>query len=92
MTNDTIELAVDGLWGIYAPARFFELYPQFLEHLNEDEQAIMSDPYHEQYNDVWDAFVRDFEVKLYADADDHRWNLYQDDDIFFVRDDHQWDE
>jgi hypothetical protein len=90
MTNDTIKLAVDGLWGIYAPAQFFKLYPQFLERLNDDDRAIISDPDHEQYYDVWDAFVKDFEVKLHTDSDDHRWHLYQDDDIFFVRDDHVW--
>ena len=91
ITSDTIKLAVDGSWGIYAPARFFKLHPQFLEHLNEDEQAIMSDPANDGYDDIWDEFVRDFEVKLHTDSDDHRWNLYQDGDIFFVRNDHQWD-
>jgi hypothetical protein len=90
MTNSTIQLAVDGSWGIYAPARFFQLYPQFLNHLNEHEAWVMSDPNNEGYNDIWDEFVRDFEVKLHTDSDDHRWNLYQDGDIFFVRNDHVW--
>lgn len=41
---DTIKLAVDSVHGINQPKRFFELYPQFIDKLDEEAQAIINDP------------------------------------------------
>jgi hypothetical protein len=84
MTNDTIKLAVDGAHGIHVSKRFFELYPQFLERLNDEDKKIITNPDHEHYNEVWDDFYRNFSVRLHTDSGDG--------DVFFVRDDHEWDE
>ncbi len=88
MGDDTIKLAVDGSWGIYVPQRFFEMYPQFLEHLNDEDQDIISNPEHEHYFEVWDYFTSNFSRPDGA----HRWSIYQDSDVFFVRDDHDFDQ
>jgi hypothetical protein len=88
MSDDTIKLAVDGCWGIYVPQRFFEMYPQFLEHLNNGDSDIISDVNHEHYWDVWDEFTSNF-VRVVGP---HRWSIYQDSDVFFVRDDHNFDQ
>lgn len=85
---DTIKLAVDGSHGINQPKRFFELYPQFIDKLDEEAQAIINDPTHEQYWDVWDEFSRSFELV----EDGVTWSIVQDDDIFFVADTHVWDD
>lgn len=87
MINETIQLAVDGSFGIYVPQRFFERFPQFLEHLNEEDQEIITNPKHEHYFEVWDYFVSTFEVI----KDGHRWFIHQDDDVFFVSEHHQFD-
>ena len=89
---DTIKFAVDGVHEIHVPKRFFELYPQFLERLNDEDKEIITNPDHEHYFEVWDDFYRNFSVRLHTDSGDHRWILYQDEDVFFVRDDHEWDE
>jgi len=89
MTNNTIKLAVDGSYGIHVPERFFVMYPQFLSHLNDEDQAIMQDPYSEGYFEVWDHFISNFCVRFPNDP--HEWNLYQDGDVFFVREDHVWE-
>lgn len=83
----TIQLAVDSLWGINTPKRFFEQYPQFLTHLNMEDQAIIENPEHEAYWDVWNQFVSDFRVIKYGD----RWSIYEDGDVFFVSEHHQFD-
>jgi hypothetical protein len=88
---DTIKLAIDGSWGIYIPQRFFERYPQFTEHLNSDEdQAIIEQgPEHEHYWDVWTDFLDGFETAPTSDG--YRWKLYQDGDVWFVREDHEFE-
>lgn len=88
MRRDTIQLAVDGSFGIYVPKRFFERYPQFVEHLNEEDQAIIENPEHEQYWEVWDHFVTHFEVM----KEGVRWTIYQDDDVFFVSEHHTFND
>lgn len=88
MRTDTIQLAVDGLHGHYIPQRFFQLYPQFLDHLNEEDHAVIKDPEHEHYYEVWDHFVTHFEVV----KDNVRWFLYCDDDVFFVSEHHTFND
>ena len=88
MARITIQLAVDSLWGINTPKRFFERYPQFLDHLNEEDHDIISNPEHSQYWDVWNQFVQDFRVV----KDGDRWSIYQDEDVFFVSEHHQFND
>lgn len=85
---DTIKLAVDSVHGINQPKRFFELYPQFVDKLDQDAQSIINDPCHDQYWDVWDDFIYRFEVTI----EGIRWTIYEDDDIFFVADTHVWND
>lgn len=85
---DTIKLAVDSVHGINQPKRFFELYPQFVDRLDEEAQAIINDPSHDHYFDVWDEFARSFEVMVEGVT----WRIVEDDDIFFVADTHVWDD
>lgn len=88
MTNDTIQLAVDGSFGIYVPKRFFERYPQFLTHLNEEDHAVVSNPEHKHYWEVWDQFVQNFRVI----KDGVRWSIYEDGDVFFVSEHHHFND
>lgn len=85
---DTIKLAVDGIHGINQPKRFFERYPQFLDRLDDEAQTIINDPSHDQYWDVWNDFSRSFEIMVEGVT----WRIVEDDDIFFVADNHVWDE
>lgn len=87
MTQNTIQLAVDGSHGIYAAKRFFELYPQFVDRLDADEELIMQDPEHEHHSDTWERFVNDFEVMV----DGTRWYIWEDGDIFFVSENHDFE-
>jgi hypothetical protein len=85
----TIQLAVDSIWGTNTPKRFFERYPQFLTHLNEEDHDIISNPEHEHYWEVWDQFVSNFTVM----KDGDRWFLSLDEgDVFFVSEHHQFND
>ena len=86
--EQTIMLAVDGCHGMYIPQRFFKLYPEFISYLNDDDRLIIDDPDHENYWDVWDDFVSSFNVV----KDGVRWFLHLDDDVFFVREHHNFNE
>lgn len=88
MARITIQLAVNGLWGINTPKRFFERYPQFLTHLNEEDHDIISNPEHEHYWEVWNQFVQDFRVV----KDGDRWSIYEDGDVFFVSEHHEFND
>jgi len=81
--SDTRVLAVDGLYGHYVPKRFFERFPQFLEHVEDADQRILQCPDHSDYFETWDLFVRYFEVM----KDGKRWHLEQDGDLWFVSED-----
>ncbi len=88
MKTDTIQLAVDGSHGRYAAKRFFELYPQFVDRLDADEEIIMQDPDHEHHLEVWDEFVSNFEVI----EEGVRWFIYEDGDVFFVSEHHDFND
>ena len=81
---DTIKLAVDSVHGINQPKRFFELFPQFIDKLDEEAKTILNDPSHDQYWDIWNEFSRSFEVVVEGIT----WRILEDDDIFFVADTH----
>ena len=85
---ETIKLAVSDKWGRYITKRFFEQYPQFLDHLNEEDREAALDPEHDHHFEIWEEFERDFEV---TDSDGHKWRVCTDGAVFFVREDHVWD-
>lgn len=85
---NTIKIAVSDHLGRYITKHFFEQYPQFLDHLNPEDREAALDVEHDDHFEIWEAFERNFEV---TDSDGMKWRVYTDGDIFFVREDHVWE-
>ena len=86
---DTITLLLEESRGVYIPQSFYERFDFGSWNLNISDYSELSMPENAHYWDAWDDLLRE---AVLTDADGHRWTLYQDGDLFAVRDDHQWDE
>ena len=83
---DTIECIIDGSHGIYIPQVFAERFENW-QGITEDDLAILlNSPAHRDYWEVWDSVLA---TASYKDDDGHTWTLFQDGDLFMVRDDHE---
>lgn len=90
MNNETITLIVDGANGIYVPQRFVRNFDTSQWGVsNEDADILKAGPDHEHYWDVWESVIR--QARL-TDGDGRSWSLYQDGDLFAVREDHEFSE
>jgi hypothetical protein len=87
--DETIVLLIDGAAGIYIPRNFYEHFDFSSWSLNVSEFGDLSDPDKDLYWDAWDDCIHDAK---HIDTDGHEWTLYQDDDLFAVRNDHEWSE
>jgi hypothetical protein len=79
---------IDGAMGIYVPQEFAKRYDLKVWHIEQEAiDILLEGPDHEHYWEVWD------EALTYArfSANGHTWGLYQDGDLFTVRDDYDWD-
>lgn len=82
-----IDCILDGQHGIYIPQLFAKLYPEFVN--GEDKEILIAGPEHEQYWDAWDDVLNYAEWK---DDEGNKWTLYQNDDLFAVREDFEWED
>ena len=83
-----MKLLIDGAAGIYVPRNFHENFDFGTWNVDIKEFSDLSDPDKEYYWDAWDELLGKAE---FYDGE-HKWTLYQDGDLFAVRDDHNWDE
>lgn len=84
--DDKVELLLDGNRGIYIPQHFcedFNLDMYGLAPGDEDVAICKEGPDHEQYWDAWDSIQN----KAKVTEDGHTWTLYQNGDLWLVRDD-----
>ena len=88
-TDDTINLLIDGAAGIYIPRNFYENFDFSTWNLSISDFPELSMPENEGYWDAWDEVLARAQ---YHDNDGHIWTLYQNDDLFAVRDDHAFDD
>ena len=89
-TNDTKVLLVDSAAGIYVPQRFVSNYEADKWSIEEDDAAILeAGPDYEEYWDVWDDVLSN---ARHTDDDGHEWTLHQDEDLWAIREDHEWEE
>lgn len=84
----TVRLLVDGAAGIYVPRQFVDRFDPTAWAIDPVDAAILRDPEHEHYWDVWEDVLRD---ARHFDGHNY-WYLSQDDDLFAVRDDHEWED
>lgn len=86
---DTIKCIIDSSRGIYIPQAFAEQFEGW-HGIDPDDLAILLEgPDHPDYWEAWDAVLSS---ASYADDDGHTWTLYQDGDLFAVRDDHEFED
>lgn len=94
---DTIHLLIDGNRGVHIPRKFsenFDLKVWNLEPRTESDPTLaqiaadLSSIGNPQYWDTWEWVLANAH---YTDEHGKRWTLHQDDDLFAISEDHQWD-
>lgn len=84
-----IACILDGARGIYIPQAFVNGFDLKKWHVSKDDADILKEgPDHEFYWDTWDDVLS----RAWLKDGKHKWTLYQDGDLFIVRDDYKWDE
>ncbi len=83
-----IELLLSDNRGIYMPHDFADNFAW--DGISEEDKEILKNPDHEHY---WEAWENVLHSASYADKDGHVWSLYQDGDLFAIREDIEidWD-
>jgi hypothetical protein len=84
--DDMIFCIVDSAAGQYMPQEFVKRAdPKWLERCPEDDVAIVRQgPDHPDYCDTWTGVMDRAE---WTDSSGHTWSLWQDMDLFAIRDD-----
>ena len=86
--SNKIKLLVDEIHGRYIPITFIRTYDMAAWHCKNLAKAyIEADD--EIRGWIWDYIIGD--AWLVDDAG-HQWKLYQDGDLFAVREDYKWEE
>ena len=88
-SEDKITLLIDGAAGIYVPNKFYKNFDFKFWGLNKKDYSDLADPENEHYWDTWDDVLRNAE---YKDKDGYVWSLYQDDSLFAIRDDYEFED
>lgn len=78
LTEDA-KVLVDGSWGIHVPCMFVARYDPVQWGVSDDDQAVLMDPDHAHYWEVWDHVLNS---ARYVDAGGRVWRLYQDGDLW----------
>lgn len=85
-----IEILADSSRGRYIPHHFAEACDMEAWGVKPEDAAILlAGPDHEWYWEAWDSVLSS---ASYTDDDGHTWTLYQDGDLFAVRDDHEFED
>lgn len=96
--SDTIHCLLDGNRGVHIPRKFsenFDLKEWNLEPFDANCPSIaqiesdLSSIDNPQYWDTWEYVLLN---AYYIDEHGKRWTLHQDDDLFTISEDHQWEE
>lgn len=87
--NETLILLLCDARGIYIPRDFYEGFDFGEWGLDIKNFSDLSDPDKELYWDAWDEVLDGAE---HHDRWGNIWRLYQDGDLWAVRDDHDWGE
>lgn len=85
----TIKYIINSAYGVYVPQAFAERFENW-QGIDPDDLAILREgPDHPDYWDAWDAVLYS---ASYTDDAGHTWTLFQDGDLFAVRDDHEFED
>ena len=86
--EDKIVCIVDGCQGVEVAKSFINSFHREHWNISKSDADILNNPDHDDYWEVWDEVLRD---ASFTDADGSIWSLYQDGDLFAVREDYDWD-
>ena len=86
--NTKIKLLVDGVNGQYVPSSFIRRYDMEKWHI-KGRAASYREADNEMKSWIWDDILNE---AYYIDEDGYRWNLYQDGDLWAVREDYEWED
>ena len=81
---NNIECIIDDSHGIYIPQAFAEQSIGWQGIDAEDLAILLEGPENPDYWEAWDAVLA---TASYTDDDGHTWTLFQDGDLFAVRED-----
>ena len=87
--NSTCELLLSDSRGQYIPRDFYNdfIFPAW--GLDKEKFPALADPENEWYWEAWDELLNKAE---WTDPDTgHKWRLWQDGDLFMIRDDHAFE-
>ncbi len=85
-----IEILADSSRGRYIPQHFAEACDMEAWGVKPEDAAILlAGPDHEWYWATWDDVLQ---YSTFADAEGNVWCLYQDGDLFAIRDDHEFED
>lgn len=88
--DDKRVLLLDGCRGIYVPQGFGECFDMDSWGVSDEDADILSDgPENEAYWDTWDAVIAE---ARYVDDTGYGWRLWQDGDLWAIREDYDGDE
>lgn len=83
--EEKIACLVDSAAGIYIPKEFIAGYADGFTGIGkESRETLLQGPDAEGYWEAWESVMDSAE---YIDLDGHKWQLYEDGDLFMVRDD-----
>lgn len=80
--KDKVTCIIDGACGIYVPKEFALRFPSRIQE--KDRKVLLAGPDHEEYWDVWDDVLGSVTI---IDTRNMEWSLFQDGDLFAVRED-----
>jgi hypothetical protein len=86
--NTKIKLLVDGVNGQYVPSSFIRCYDMNKWHIKERARSYREAD-DEMKSWIWDDILNE---AYYIDEDGYKWDLYQDGDLFAVREDYEWED
>lgn len=83
--DNRIELVTDSHHGIYCPQFTLQsLTDKWTGISDEDRETVLAGPDAEWYWESWDNTLNSAK---FTDADGHGWSLYQDQDVWAIRND-----
>jgi len=91
------KLLISDSMGIYIPQLFVRHFLDKIPkgQLNHEEQAILSNPDHEHYWEVWAGVLQNVTLVDNFDLPEskqHRYYLYQDGDLWAIPEGSEWPE
>lgn len=89
MQDHKIKILLEDTRGIYIPQVFYKEFKFEKFSLDRENYTGLSDPANESYWDTWSRLLTNAE---HTDEQGYKWFLFQDGDLFLVREDYDFEQ